>query len=170
MATKGLLFSILAGLLAAGLIGGGSKRARAEQDASRRTMIHERAPLVMPFDLDKTVHVFERTPEGGVQQVRAKDPADEKEIYSIREHLKEEAERFARADFSDPARLHGHDMPGLDVLRRSAGKLTVAYRDLSDGGEIVYDTRDPEVLAAVHQWFGAQLHDHGPDATDHRAH
>lgn len=123
----------------------------------------------MPFDLDKTVHVFKRTKEGGVQQVRAKDPEDTGQIRLIRQHLRDEAQRFATGDFTDPATLHGQDMPGLQVLERSAGVLQVDYRDLSDGAEIGYKTRDPEVLEAIHQWFAAQLHDHGADATNHMA-
>lgn len=132
-------------------------------------MIHRRGSLVMPFDLDKTVHVFKRTKEGGVQQVRAKDPDDREQIRLIRQHLRDEAQRFARGDFGDPATLHGHDMPGVKVLERSARELEVNYNDLSDGAEIAYKTSESEVLEAIHQWFGAQLHDHGVDATDHMA-
>lgn len=37
----------------------------------------------------------------------------------IRSHLAEEAERFARGDFHDPAMIHGDDMAGL--LRVGSG-------------------------------------------------
>ena len=154
------------GLLMVGVIAGGQNRGKAEEHVSRQTMIHERGSLVMPFDLSKTVHVFKVTKDGGIQQVWAKDPGDIAQIHLIQHHLAEEAGRFARGDFGDPGTLHGEDMPGLQVLKRSAGALTVSYRDLPDGAEITYKTRDPEVLEAVHQWFGAQLHDHGADATD----
>ena len=166
MGTKRLWLLLGAGLLAAGATARGQEHGKAEQHVSRQAMIHQRGSLVMPFDLDKTVHVFKRTKEGGVQQVRAKDPDDREQIRLIRQHLRDEAQRFARGDFGDPATLHGHDMPGLQVLERSAGALEVSYKDLSDGAEIAYKARDPEVLGAIHQWFGAQLHDHGADATD----
>lgn len=157
------------GLLAAGATAGGQEHGKAGQHVSRQAMIHQRGSLMMPFDLDKTVHVFKRTKEGGIQQVRAKDPEDLAQVRLIQSHLRDEAQRFARGDFRDPAMLHGHDMPGLQVLDRSAGALQVNYKDLSDGAEISYTTKDPEVLEAVHEWFAAQLHDHGADATDHMA-
>lgn len=169
MGKKPLWIFLGVGLLAAGATAGGQEHEKAGQHVSRQTMIHERGSLVMPFDLDKTLHVFKRTEEGGVQQVRAKDPDDRGQIRLIRKHLRNEAQRFARGDFRDPATLHGQDMPGLQVLERSTGALEVNYKDLADGAEISYKTRDPEVLEAVHQWFGAQLHDHGADATDHMA-
>jgi hypothetical protein len=154
------------GLLMVGAIAGGQEFGKAEEHVSRQTMIHERGSLVMPFDLDKTVHVFETTKDGGIQQVRAKDPKDMEQIHLIQQHLTEEAGRFARGDFSDPGALHGQDMPGLQVLERAGGALTVSYRELPDGGEIGYKTSDPEILKGIHQWFAAQLHDHGADATD----
>lgn len=157
------------GLLAAAATARAQEHGKAGQHVSRQAMIHQRGSLVMPFDLDRTVHVFKRTKEGGVQQVRAKDPEDMAQIRLIQNHMREEAQQFARGDFSDPATLHGHDMPGLQVLEHSAGALEVSYKDLSDGAEIGYKTRDPEVLEAIHQWFRAQLRDHGADATDQMA-
>lgn len=157
--------AVAVALLLAGPVARDPTVARGQEHPSRQTMIHERGALVMPFDLDRTVHVFQQTKKGGVQQVRAKDPNDTEQIRLIQEHLREEAQRFAQGDFGDPANLHGHDMPGLQVLRHSAEQLSVHYSDLPDGGEIVYQTNDPEVLDAVHEWFAAQLHDHGADAT-----
>jgi len=154
------------GLLMAGAIAEGQEHGQAAQHMSRQTMIHEHGSLVMPFDLDKTLHVFKLTKDGGLQQVRAKDPEDMEQIRLIQQHLTEEAERFARGDFSDPAALHGEDMPGLQVLERSGRDLTVSYRDLPDGAEITYKSTDPKILEGIHQWFAAQLHDHGADATD----
>lgn len=152
------------GLVMAGAIASGQNHVKADEHVSRQAMIHERGSLVMPFDLKKTVHVFRTTKDGGIQQVRARDPGDVEQIHLIQQHLTGEAERFARGDFSDPGALHGEDMPGLQVLERSGGALTVSYRDLPDGAALAYTTRDPKVLKGIHQWFAAQLHDHGADA------
>lgn len=38
-------------------------------DDKRLDEVAERGTHVMPFDLEKTVHVFSKTPEGGSQQV-----------------------------------------------------------------------------------------------------
>jgi hypothetical protein len=52
-------------------------------------------------------------PTGGRQTVTADTPKDGEQIALIRQHLQDEAEKLRRADFGDPATIHGHDMPGL---------------------------------------------------------
>ena len=49
---------------------------------------------VMPFDLEKTVHIFTPLDDGGEQRVVVKDPADQSQIRLIREHLAHIAEAF----------------------------------------------------------------------------
>jgi len=127
--------------------------------------VAKRGAEVMPFDLKQTQHVFTKTETGGVQQVVARDPANAEQIGLIRQHLTKISQEFARGDFSDPARIHGEDMPGLAELRSAQpGKLRVEYRELPNGAEIVYSSDDPALIAAVHRWFDAQLAEHGPDA------
>jgi hypothetical protein len=132
---------------------------------SRQEVVAERGAVVMPFDLEATTHVFEPTETGGIQTVVAHDPGDGAQIDLVREHLLDEAERFRRGDFGDPATIHGHEMPGLAVLESSVGSFTVTYREVSAGAEITYRSTDPEVVQALHDWFAAQLADHGDHAT-----
>ena len=119
----------------------------------------------MPFSLEETLHVFEMTVEGGLQDVVAREGGGPEPIDLIREHLREQAERFARGDFGDPASIHGEDMPGLAELAAGAEGLEVVYSDLPDGGRITYTSGDPALITAIHRWFGAQLSDHAGDAT-----
>jgi len=119
---------------------------------------------VMPFDVSKTVHVFQMTDDGGIQEVLARDPADAAQVKLIQQHLQHEAERFQQGDFSDPAALHGEDMPGLRELSAGATALSVSYAPLANGARIVFVTKDPHLVTAVHRWFGAQLSEHGADA------
>lgn len=128
----------------------------------------QREQEVMPFDLDATLHAFEKSEQGGFERVTVKDVEDERNIALIREHLRKEADLFARGDFSDPAYLHGEDMAGLSTLEAaaSAGRLTVSYTDMPDGGELTFGAGDETVLAALHAWFDAQVNDHGDHATE----
>jgi len=119
--------------------------------------------MVMPFDLDRSTHVFEETTFGGVQQV-VSDDADTAQIALIREHLVHEAERFSRGDFHDPAMIHGDDMAGMHQLMMAGDRLTVAYSEIDGGGEIRYEGADPEVVEAIHAWVEAQLSHHGEHA------
>ncbi len=139
----------------------------------RQEEVAERGAGVMPFDLDKTTHVFEATESGGVQEVVADDPADGEQVALIREHLREEAEAFERGDFSDPAEIHGENMPGLKELEAGASRIETRYAELPAGARIAYSTEDPALVSALHQWFAAQLSDHGDDAApggDHSSH
>lgn len=137
--------------------------APAQVSPERQADVAERGRGVMPFDLDRSTHRFESDEEGGVQTV-VSDDGDAAEVALIRAHLRTEAAAFARGDFSSPARIHGAAMPGLDVLRRAGGDLSVAYADVPGGGRVSYRSRRPEVVAALHRWFEAQTADHGAHA------
>lgn len=136
-------------------------------DTSRQEEVAARGAEVMPFDLERTTHVFEDEPDGGLQRVVAKDPGDSTQIMLIREHLREEAARFAVGDFSDPAQIHGDDMPGLVELSAGADSLDVKYSDVPEGGQIRYSTGDSALAASVHRWFASQRSDHGRHAHSH---
>jgi uncharacterized protein (DUF305 family) len=110
---------------------------------SRQSEVAESGAQMMPFDLEKTTHVFEATENGGVQQVVADDPTDEEQLSLIRKHLNEEADKFSRGDFSDPAEIHGEDMPGLKELEENASSIEARYSKLPDGAQIEYTTDDP---------------------------
>jgi len=134
---------------------------------SRQEEVALRGAEVMPFDLEQTLHVFEKLDNGGLQRVVVKEPSNKEQISLIQRHLKEEAEKFRRGDFSDPARIHGQDMPGLAELKSAAGKIEVAYAPLPDGAQIRYTTKEPALVMALHHWFDAQVSDHGRHASGH---
>lgn len=131
---------------------------------SRQQAVAERGASVMPFDLEATTHVFKPAKAGGVQTVVADDPTDDEQVALVRSHLRQEVEQFGVGDFGDPATIHGEDMPGLVVLEANFEALETSYRDRPDGGEITYRSNNPAVVAALHDWFDAQLSDHGNDA------
>lgn len=133
----------------------------------RQDEVASKGATVMPFDLMRTTHFFDDTPGGGIETVTANDEKDARQIALIRSHLAEEAKRFRRGDFSDPAQIHGQDMPGLDALSRAGGKLQVKYRKLPAGASLSYASADAAVIAAVHAWFAAQRSDHAAHAHMH---
>ncbi|MFI6265839.1 hypothetical protein [Micromonospora sp. NPDC051006] len=144
-------------------VGRGSTAPTASAD--RQAQVAERGQSVMPFELDRTTHHFQKGNGGGVQTVVADDPRDVKQVDLVRRHLQQEAERFRRGDFTDPASIHGGQMPGLDVLRDSASRLEIEYGTTDDGARITYTSSDTTVVAALHAWFDAQVSDHGAHAT-----
>ena len=144
--------------------------ALAEEPGSTRSRQDEvalKGAVVMPFDLARTTHFFDDTPGGGIETITANDKMDARQIALIRSHLAGEAKRFGRGDFSDPARIHGQDMPGLDALARAGDKLRVKYRELPGGASLSYAGADATVIAAVHSWFAAQRSDHAAHSHMH---
>jgi len=120
---------------------------------------------VMPFDLGETTHIFEMTESGGIQQVIANDPSDSAQIALIQQHIQHEAMLFSSGDFSDPSSLHGGEMPGVKELAAGTTQIKIEYAALSNGAQITFTTQDLNLITAIHRWFGAQLSDHGSDAT-----
>jgi hypothetical protein len=131
---------------------------------SRQDEVEARGARVMPFDQERTTHVFRNTATGGVQRVVTKAAHDARQLRLVRAHLRTEAARFTRGDFTDPMAIHGMEMPGLATLRRGAARVTVEYSDLPRGAQIDYRTAEPALVAALHEWFDAQLMDHGANA------
>lgn len=95
----------------------------------------------------------------------ARDPSDKEQIALIQQHLQHEAMQFRKGHFSDPASLHGADMTGIKALASSASRVKIEYAPLPNGAQITFTTQDLHLITAIHRWFGAQLSDHGSDAT-----
>lgn len=133
----------------------------------RQAEVAEKGRTVMPFDLDRTTHRFLPTDDGLRQEVVADQPGDGTQITLVRQHLTAEAQRFQAGDFTDPARIHGPDMPGLAELSAGAAKITISYADLPDGASLTFRTTDPTLIRALHDWGRAQISDHGAHADPH---
>jgi hypothetical protein len=88
--------------------------------------------------LSEPLHIFAKTKSGGVQQVVVKHPSDTHQIMLIREHMSKISQEFTQGNFSDPARIHGNDMPGpcrasLSTIRNDRiRRLALASISLSD--------------------------------------
>jgi hypothetical protein len=137
----------------------------AEPLQERQAQVAERGAQVMPFSLPKTQHQFSETPTGGVQRVIARDPGDQAQIVLIRQHLQSLALQFSAGDYSGPASIHGSAMPGLKRLAQAKpSEIKITYQAESVGASLTFSSAKPDIIAAVHSWFAAQLHDHGHDA------
>lgn len=131
----------------------------------RQQEVAARGAAVMPFNLSAATHIFTKTASGGLQQVVAKNPQDTDQIAMIRAHLGDIAERFRHGDFSGPTQTHGAQMPGLATLKTAKpGQISIRYAELPNGAQIEYSTKSKELIAALHDWFDAQVSDHGADA------
>ena len=146
------------GLIAVSLLAGPA--CGGTDGTSEAQLIDERAAEVMPFDLAKTTHTFDKLPTGGVQTVAVIDPDDAQQVALIQQHLIDEAARFRSGDYSDPAEIHGMDMPGLEEMRAGYRDISVEYVELDDGARLVYTASDQALVDALHAWFDRQTMDH----------
>lgn len=147
-------------VLAASIAAGGYALGSTHEYQSRQQIVADRGVGVMPFDQAKTSHTFTTTPSGGVETVVANDPGDTAQIELVRGHLRQVAAAFTAGDFSDPAAIHGTDMPGLAALAAGASRLRIVYNDIPSGGRVTYDSTDRALVTALHDWFAAQGNDH----------
>ena len=150
--------------LGAALLIGGPQQDSGEGRPGRQEAVAERGRTVMPFDLEETTHYFTPTETGGIQDVVADQPDDAQQISLIRTHLQQEAKAFGQGDFGDPAQIHGDGMPGLTELGDGYKRIDVRYQQRPDGATLTYTTEDSALVDALHDWFEAQLSDHGEHA------
>ena len=129
---------------------------------TRQQIIRQRSTHVMPFSMDATMHQFEPTNYGGFMAVTVHS-SDAQQLALVRAHLKKEAAAFARGNYSDPAYIHGKNMPGLASLSAGAKRISVQYMALPQGASIAFRTADAALITALHRWFAAQVSDHGHD-------
>jgi hypothetical protein len=138
----------------------------AQTSMKHRAAVEQHSEHVMPFDMNRTMHIFESKPDGGMQTVMVHD-GDPKQMALVRSHLRKEAAAFSHRDFTDPVSIHGAAMPGLAELRSGAERIHITYASVPHGAAIRYRTRDPKLIAALHRWFAAQVADHGMHAMSH---
>ena len=150
-------------LLTAILVMAGSQYAFADTGNQHQATVEKQSERVMPFTMDESMHVFSPSVSGGTQTVLVHG-GDARQVALVRAHLRKEAAAFARGHFADPASIHGGRMPGLRVMHERASEIRVRYSDVPSGARIAYAARAPAVIAAIHAWFEAQVHDHGSHA------
>lgn len=135
-----------------------------EKNAQTVDEVHQRVQQVVPYRLDQVRQTFTKTVHGGVQHLVAKSADDTRQIKLIQAHLSEIANQFRKGDFSVTERMHGADMPGLARLKTAkTDDIKFEYKALDNGAQIHYSTEYPQFVQALHEWFDAQISEHGSD-------
>ena len=161
-----LLFSIA--MVASLALIASEGHAQAVGSSARHEEINRLGSIVMPFDLSRTTHYFDDTPNGGIETITANMADDREQVSLIREHLQKEARQFGHGDFSDPMRIHGRDMPGAAVLASAGADLSIRYATVPGGASITYVGHNDRIAKAVHEWFAAQRSDHNAHMRMHQ--
>lgn len=137
-----------------------------DQDKQHHEMI-ARGNSAMGFDAAKTTHHFLLTSSGGTIEVTANDPKDSASRDEIQHHLAHIAQRFKAGDFDTPMLVHDRVPPGVPVMKRLKAAIRYEYAAFDCGARVVISTREPEALAAVHDFLRFQIEEHHTgDATE----
>ncbi len=130
----------------------------ADSDSAFAAM-QARGQHVMGVDQATSRHVFQPLADGGrIELQRMVD--DTAGVTQIRRHLSEISVAFARGDFSAAVATHAQEVPGTRVMAAKRGAIRYAMTPLPRGGQVRITTRDPEALAAVHEFLAFQRREH----------
>jgi len=136
--------------------------------------VHQRTQQLVPYDLDQSQLTFTRTVHGGVQHVITKSADNTSQIKLIQANLLKMVVDFRKGDFSVTEKIHGTAMPGLAQLKKAEMyDIKYEYKALPNGAQIHYSTEYPQYVEALHEWFDAQMKEHGsqvvPSHSQHHA-
>jgi hypothetical protein len=119
-----------------------------------------RGDVGMGFSQAKTTHHFILTKDGGVISVETNDANDEKTRDQIRMHLAHIAKAFAAGDFDIPMFVHDKVPPGVSTMQSKKDAIQYRTGRSKQGGQVVITTRDPQALAAIHEFLSFQIREH----------
>jgi hypothetical protein len=114
----------------------------------------------MGFDAAKTTHHFVQNSTGGAIEVTANDPNDAESRDSIQHHLQHIAQRFKEGDFEIPMFVHDQVPPGVPVMKRLKAEISYEYAASDRGARVEIPTKNPEALAAIHDFLRFQIQEH----------
>jgi hypothetical protein len=132
----------------------------ADPHAAHHAGVDARGDHAMGFEHDKTTHHFLMRKDGGLIQITANDPKDAASRDAIRAHLPHIAKMFSEGDFEAPMFIHDTQPPGVPTLKRLKSFVRYRYEPIEGGGRVRITTKNPEAVAAVHDFFRMQIRDH----------
>ncbi|MFP5261785.1 MAG: hypothetical protein ACLGJB_07755 [Blastocatellia bacterium] len=128
--------------------------------AERLDGVNARGDKAMGFSHTRATHHFRLTRDGGMVEVTANDPKDTESSDMIKKHLELISRLFAEGDFAKPLMTHGKMPPGVEVMTRMKSEIAYKYEDMGRGGRVRISTKNPEALAAIHEFLRFQIQDH----------
>jgi hypothetical protein len=122
--------------------------------------LQQRGETAMGVNQYTSAHIFEPLPNGGRIVLQRKE-GDSVGEATIRTHMRTIATAFANGDFAIPGFVHAmSDVPGTTKMKALRSEITYSERDLPRGAEVVISTKNPDAVAAVHEFLAFQRMDH----------
>jgi hypothetical protein len=122
--------------------------------------LQQRGEMAMGVNQYTSQHVFESLPDGG-RIVLQREASDSLGVAAIRAHMDTISNSFGNGDFAVPGFVHATGaVPGTAAMKRLKAEITYMPRDLPGGAQVVISTRNPEAVAAIHEFLAFQRIDH----------
>ncbi len=150
----------ISGLILSTVVLPGASSAQDEAKHERHGDMTSRGDSAMGFDAARTTHHFLQNPSGGAIEVTANDPRDTASRDAIQHHLQHIAQRFKEGDFDIPMFIHDQMPRGVPALKRLKAEITYRYVPTDRGGRVDISTKNPEALAAIHDFLRFQIQEH----------
>ncbi len=131
----------------------------AAQDDHHQGVV-DRGDHVMGFSHDKATHHFILYPDGGAIDVQANASDDTATRDEIRMHFGHIAKMFAAGDFSAPMLIHSQNPPGAATMKKLRETIQYKLEDTEHGARIRITSKNPDAVAAIHQFLRFQIKDH----------
>jgi hypothetical protein len=138
---------------------GRQDRVETKSDSSFAAL-QQRGETAMGVNQYTSQHVFEPLPDGG-RIVLQRDTSDSVGVAAIRAHMDTISKAFGNGDFAVPGFVHATgDVPGTAAMKRLKAEITYTPQDLPGGAQVVISSRNPDAVAAIHEFLAFQRIDH----------
>jgi len=128
--------------------------------SAQQNPVDTRGDHAMGFSHEKTTHHFRLYQDGGAIEVTGNDSKDTASRDQIRMHLKHIAQMFTAGNFEIPMFIHDQTPPGVPAMKRLASEIRYEYAEIPNGGRVRITTKNPDAVAAVHDFLRFQIKDH----------
>ena len=129
------------------------------QSAASISML-ERGDLAMGFNQSKILHQFKSTPTGGEILITALNNSDIETIKQIKNHISIIQKEFSAGNFTKPFYIHTQDVPGTKLMSEKKDLIKYSINKINNGAILILETKDKELLDAIHQFITFQNTEH----------
>ncbi|MGB6597214.1 MAG: hypothetical protein WBE70_08815, partial [Candidatus Acidiferrum sp.] len=77
-----------------------------------------------------------------------------------RMHFGHIAKMFVAGDFSAPMLIHSQNPPGSETMKKLRDAIRYKLEDTGRGSRIRITSKNPDAVAAIHQFLRFQIKDH----------
>ena len=129
------------------------------QSAASISML-QRGDIAMGFNQSKISHQFKSTPTGGEILITALNNSDIETIKQIKNHISIIQKEFSSGNFTKPFYIHTQDVPGTKLMSEKKDLIKYSINKINNGAILILETKDKELLDAIHQFITFQNTEH----------